>query len=73
MSSISESEIDNIVNVIDRGNLKSNERIIFDKIVNNKLVPIIIYCSGKMNEGMKLYKKLNKLGFYNTLHITVNL
>jgi len=43
------------------------------KLVNNKLVPIIIYCSGRINEGIKLYKKLNKLGFYNTVHIKLNI
>ena len=42
------------------------------KLVNNKLVPIIIYCSGRLNEGIKLYKKLNNLGFYNTVHIKLN-
>lgn len=34
----------------------------------NKLVPIIIYCSKGNNYGDKLYHKLNKLGFYNTMH-----
>jgi len=43
------------------------------KLVNNKLVPIIIYCNGTIDEGIKLYKKLNKLGFYNTVHIELNL
>ena len=33
--------------------------------MNNKLVPIIIYCSKGCNASKKLSIKLNKLGFYN--------
>jgi rhodanese-related sulfurtransferase len=40
---------------------------------NNKLVPIIIYCSKDNNNGHDLYKKLNKHGFYNTVHAKGNL
>ena len=39
----------------------------------NKLVPIIIYCSKNSDMGHKLYTKLNKLGFYNTMHVEGNL
>ena len=34
---------------------------------DNKLFPIIIYCNNN-DDGFKLYEKLNKLGFYNTMH-----
>lgn len=34
---------------------------------DNKLFPIIIYCDNN-EDGFKLYQKLNKLGFYNTMH-----
>jgi len=39
----------------------------------NKLVPIIIYCAKGCSAGNKLYNKLNKLGFYNTMHAEGNL
>jgi len=40
---------------------------------NDKLIPIIIYCSKDHVDGHKLYTKLNKLGFYNTVHAKGNL
>jgi len=39
----------------------------------NKLVPIILYCAKGCNAANKLYQKLNKLGFYNTMHAPGNL
>jgi rhodanese-related sulfurtransferase len=39
----------------------------------NKLVPIILYCAKNCNASNKLYQKLNKLGFYNTMHAEGNL
>ena len=39
----------------------------------NKLIPIIIYCAKGCNVAHKLYHKLNKLGFYNTVHAEGNL
>lgn len=39
----------------------------------NKLVPIIIYCAKGCSLSEKLYEKLNKLGFYNTMHADGNL
>ena len=39
------------------------------KYNGNKLIPIIVYCwSSKCNAAEKLNEKLNKLGFYNTVH-----
>ena len=35
----------------------------------NKLTPILIYSGKDMSIAVKLYKKLNKLGFYNTMHL----
>lgn len=35
----------------------------------NKLIPILIYSGKTMDVAVKLYKKLNKLGFYNTMHL----
>lgn len=37
------------------------------KDCSDKLVPILIYCNN-YEDGIKLYTKLNKLGFYNTMH-----
>ena len=34
----------------------------------DKLIPIILYCKKNCNNAEKLYNKLNKLGFYNTMH-----
>jgi len=39
----------------------------------DKLVPIIIYCAKGCNAAEKLYHKLNKFGFYNTMHAEGNL
>lgn len=39
----------------------------------NKLIPIIIYCSKGSNSGEILYHKLNKLGFFNIIHAEGNL
>ena len=50
-------------------NKKWTEEMIFEKIkTENKLVPIILYCAKNCNMAYKLYKKLNKLEFYNTMH-----
>jgi len=38
------------------------------KYDGNKLVPIIIYCHKNHGEGECLYRKLDKLGFHNTMH-----
>lgn len=35
----------------------------------NKLIPILIYSGKNMDIAVKLYNKLNKLGFYNTMHL----
>lgn len=39
----------------------------------NKLAPMILYCSKNCNMAKKLYIKLNKFGFYNTVHINEDL
>ena len=58
-------------------NKKWTEENIFEKIhlikknCNDKLVPIILYCSHGSNDGFMLYKKLNKLGFFNTMHVDI--
>ncbi len=56
-------------------NKRWSEESILDEFKNgikkydgNKLVPIILYCSEGCNMAKKLYIKLNKLGFYNTVH-----
>jgi hypothetical protein len=56
-------------------NLKWTDESIFNEIKkvkknysHNKLIPIIIFCNQNTNDGLKLYKKLNKLEFYNTFH-----
>ena len=49
-------------------NKRYNENDILTRIdKNNKLVPIIIYCNKGCNASKKLFVKLNKLGFYNTV------
>lgn len=59
---------------------KWNEESVLEELMKgikdyngNKLVPIIIYCAKGCNAGNKLYHKLNKLGFYNTMHAEGNL
>jgi rhodanese-related sulfurtransferase len=61
-------------------NKKWNEESVIEELSKgmkkydgNKLVPIILYCAKGSNEGHKLYHKLNKLGFYNTMHAEGNL
>jgi len=61
-------------------NKRWTEELVIEKLKNeiknydgNKLVPIIIYCKKNSNMGHKLYHKLNKLGFYNTMHAEGNL
>lgn len=50
-------------------NKKWTEEMVFEKIkTENKLVPIILYCAKGCNAAYKLYEKLNKLEFYNTMH-----
>lgn len=55
-------------------NKKITEEYLLKKILvhNNdvKLIPIIIYCDDHDN-GFKLYQKLNKFGFYNTVHYSL--
>ena len=54
---------------------KWNEETVLEEISNvykkydgNKLIPIIIYCEKKCKKGYLVFKRLNKLGFYNTMH-----
>ena len=61
-------------------NKRWNEMSVLEELKNgmknydgNKLVPIILYCSKGCNSANKLYNKLNKLGFYNTMHADGNL
>jgi len=74
--STEEYEKDHLKNAISFPyNKKISEEIVMEKIqsvkknYSHKLCPIIIYCNSYDN-GFKLYEKLNKLGFYNTVHYT---
>lgn len=39
------------------------------KDCKDKLVPIVVYCAKGCNSAIQLYDKLNKLEFYNTMHL----
>jgi hypothetical protein len=55
-------------------NKRWTEATILEKLnCKDKLIPIILYCSKDSDMGHKLFDKLNKLGFYNTLHVEGNI
>lgn len=53
-------------------NEKWTSKSIFKEInqVNNKLIPIVIYCNPGCDIYKILYEKLIKLGFYNVFHLS---